>query len=296
MFPPRAWLALSATGFLAASAVASAQQTSLGVHADDTPAWYFREQAGRRVSFVCPASDRWFRPVWGTDVYTADTKLCSAAIHAGKLKFGQPGLVTIVIGAHEEPYVGSERNGVTSDDYGAWPMSFTFDESAPGEIEWKTSATGVPADLKDTITVVCPGKGDLSGLVWGTEMYTIDSSICVAAVHAGVMTTAGGPVQLTMTAGRDDYSGTERNGVISRSWGKQTQSYVFAASGKSDAGGRTIQLAGFSAAGVAKAAIARTIQLEGFSATGTAPETKEPRTIQLKGWTGTGLGTKPRGD
>ncbi|WP_346729629.1 LCCL domain-containing protein [Corallococcus exiguus] len=38
--------------------------------------------------------------------------------------------------------------------------------------------------------------------MWGTDLYTDDSSVCVAAVHAGAITTAGGTVVVTISRGR----------------------------------------------------------------------------------------------
>lgn len=268
-------MALVIATFLAATTPpAQAQQLYLVAKVEETP-WDYRGQEGRRLSFICPASDRWFRPVWGTDVYTIDSKLCSAAIHAGRLQYGKSGLVTITVGAHGEPYVGSVRNGVTSESYDVYPMSFTFDTSSePAPVEWQTSVYGMPGDFTGRIAVVCPEKSDLSAKVWGEDVYTLDSSICVAAVHAGVITSAGGPVQLAMAPGRDKYVGSTRHGVTSTSWGRQEQSYEFIANGQPVRGGN------------------RTIKLAGFTAAGEAPLEEEPRVIRLDGWTASGPAKK----
>jgi hypothetical protein len=67
--------------------------------------------------------------------------------------------------------------------------------------------------------VVCPAKGEVHS-VWGTELYTGDSSICTAAVHAGAITVdGGGEVTFTMEPGQTRYEGSEANGVTSSSWG-----------------------------------------------------------------------------
>ena len=85
---------------------------------------------------------------------------------------------------------------------------------------WNTSATNV-AD-EGEFDFGCPADGSVEFQVWGGEdgQYTSDSSICVAAVHAGVITPAdGGTVHVTITPGLDTYgSGFEANGVTSTDW------------------------------------------------------------------------------
>ena len=60
----------------------------------------------------------------GTDVYTADSALGAAAVHAGVLAAGETGLVKVTVLPGRERYEGSDRNGVTAQDFGALPRSF----------------------------------------------------------------------------------------------------------------------------------------------------------------------------
>jgi hypothetical protein len=90
---------------------------------------------------------------------------------------------------------------------------------AGGELDWATTAVDHVRGDRGTFTVVCPPKGEVHS-VWGTELYTGDSSICTAAVHAGAITLdAGGEVTFTMEPGQTRYEGGEANGVTSSSWG-----------------------------------------------------------------------------
>jgi hypothetical protein len=59
--------------------------------------------------------------LWGTDVYTTDSCLAMAAVHAGVLKVGQTGIVRVQIIGQHPGFVGSMRNGIASDHYGAHP-------------------------------------------------------------------------------------------------------------------------------------------------------------------------------
>ena len=63
--------------------------------------------------------------VWGTDVYTDDSSICRAALHAGVIT-PSGGTVTMTRGDGLPLYVGSTRNGVMSNDFGSYPVSITF--------------------------------------------------------------------------------------------------------------------------------------------------------------------------
>ena len=64
--------------------------------------------------------------MWGTDIYTDDSALACAAVHAGVVLAGQTKVVTVKIVAGQSSYQGSVRNGVTSSSYGTWPGSYSF--------------------------------------------------------------------------------------------------------------------------------------------------------------------------
>jgi hypothetical protein len=62
--------------------------------------------------------------VWGTDVYTSDSSLATAAVHAGAIKVGQTGVVRVTIVVPPPMYDGSTRNGVTSQPWNFHPGAF----------------------------------------------------------------------------------------------------------------------------------------------------------------------------
>lgn len=66
--------------------------------------------------------------IWGTDVYTCDSRLAAAAVHSGALRIGEKGLVrvTILDGSRQE-YVGTTRNGITAYDYTSYPTAFRIE-------------------------------------------------------------------------------------------------------------------------------------------------------------------------
>lgn len=108
-----------------------------GSFADAASSWArnateYRDKVGEQFTISCSADGN-FGAVWGTDTYTADSSICTAAVHAGALEKADGGKVTIRIAAGEQQYKGSTANDVTSNDYGKYDSSFTIvDESSEG--------------------------------------------------------------------------------------------------------------------------------------------------------------------
>ena len=61
--------------------------------------------------------------------------------------------------------------------------------------------------------------------VWGDQLYTDDSSICSAAIHAGVIGPGGGEFEVVMAPGEQSYGASTRHGVASQKWGQWRGSY-----------------------------------------------------------------------
>lgn len=100
-------------------------------------------------------------------------------------------------------------------------------ETTPQGDPWQTTMSGFK--VGERVRHVCPPGGS-EYTVWGGEngVYTDDSSICTAAVHAGLVTLErGGSVTVTKTEGLSDYPGSTHNGVTTREWGSWPGSFVF---------------------------------------------------------------------
>lgn len=105
---------------------------------------------------------------------------------------------------------------------------------------WATQANQLGGRSGQRFTLVCPGEGTLSGRLWGTDLYTDDSSICTAAVHAGLINTArGGTVTIELRPGAGAYNASSRYGVNSQGYGAWSGSFVFVGGGQTG-GGRGI--------------------------------------------------------
>jgi hypothetical protein len=66
--------------------------------------------------------------VWGTEVYTSDSRLAAVVVHAGLLQPGQKGIVKLRVLPGQKSYRGTTANGVTSRDWGKWNLSFTVEK------------------------------------------------------------------------------------------------------------------------------------------------------------------------
>jgi hypothetical protein len=166
--------------------------------------------------------------VWGTDIYTDDSALCLAALHAGVVGAGG-GTVTVLRGEGRQLYIGSTRNGIASNDFGRYGASITFDGTAtPTGPEPCPATLSINRDLPTPFRCTCgAGAASISGAVWGTDLYTDDSTLCLAAVHAGAIGPEGGLVTVLRSEGRPLYVGSARNGVTSHDFGGYVASIRF---------------------------------------------------------------------
>lgn len=182
-------------------------------------------------SYTCTCTpDAAVGSVWGSGPYTADSNLCTAAIHAGVLGFDGGTVVAIATG-EQMSFSGSEANGVVSGDWGSYPNSFFFDMPvSAAEAEMVPVVEGevcgpYPKDAESYVCACPAGSG--GGGVWGSSPYTADSHICTAALHGGLIGPEGGMVMTLRTAGLESYFGSDINGVTSRDWGSYDTSFVF---------------------------------------------------------------------
>ena len=172
---------------------------------------------------ACAESGGKNRSVWGSGPYTGDSDVCSAARHAGAVDdSGGPVRVTAAPG--QSAYQGSEANGVSTSNWGAYGDSFQIEPlraRADG-----AACSFLPAEADAHECVCAPAKG-ADGSVWGSGPYTADSHICTAARHAGVISNQGGAVNVLRVRGLPGYSGSEANGVTTTDWGRFETSLVF---------------------------------------------------------------------
>jgi hypothetical protein len=62
--------------------------------------------------------------LWGTDVYTGDSAIALAAVHAGLVRPGETAILKVTVTRPLPQYPGSTRNGVTSHDFGPFGTAY----------------------------------------------------------------------------------------------------------------------------------------------------------------------------
>lgn len=72
--------------------------------------------------------------IWGTEVYTYDSNLATAAVHSGVLKVGQKGIVKVTLLKNPNAHQGSTQNGVTSSGWGSYSASYTVERPKPDDV------------------------------------------------------------------------------------------------------------------------------------------------------------------
>lgn len=201
----------------------------------ETNATSLNGKDGETMTLACSPNGE-AHTVWGSDIYTSDSSICTAGVHSGLITFQQGGTVTIEVRPGLKIYGASERNGVTTSTYGAWQQSFVFrtpntetvvrDAQDATPVLWNTGATMANFESGKTLKFRCPADGKPAS-VWGTDTYTLDSSICTAAAHAGkIQLETGGPVTIEMRAGESSYKGSTRNGINSSDYGPYGSSFI----------------------------------------------------------------------
>lgn len=114
--------ALNLSGVRDLRSRAMAPRTPENVLADPGNLTQFQGQVGQTLYFRVTGALN--GSVWGTDLYTADSNLATAAVHAGILQNGQEGILKVTMMPPPAGFTGSTRNGITSSSYGMYPSAF----------------------------------------------------------------------------------------------------------------------------------------------------------------------------
>jgi hypothetical protein len=112
---------LAAPALLAAVDVTAVAQTSttqtITAKPDPGTLVRYRGYTKEVYYFLVKGSDQ--GTIWGTGIYTDDSPLAVAAVHAGKLEVGQRGIIGVRMLDGLAEYQGSTEHGIASRDYGS---------------------------------------------------------------------------------------------------------------------------------------------------------------------------------
>ncbi|XP_072107076.1 vitrin isoform X2 [Mobula birostris] len=105
--------------------------------------------------------------------------------------------------------------------------------------EQRTKRTSVPqidcdiragkVKVSEFVARCPPGCLGTKQAVWGTEIYASVSSVCVAAIHSGVIRNRGGKIHVRKVPNSSSYKGTFSNGVRSLSLPRWKDSFIVSA-------------------------------------------------------------------
>lgn len=97
---------------------------------------FLASDAPQRIQDLCetPGTTYYFRvtgatdgSIWGTNVYTGDSVLATAAVHAGAVGAGETAVVRVTVMPPQAQYPGSVRHSVASHDYGRYGTAYRID-------------------------------------------------------------------------------------------------------------------------------------------------------------------------
>ncbi len=189
---------------------------------------YYRDQVGTEFLIYLTGDNE--NQCWGGEdnIYTDDSALGTAAVHAGLLKVKETKLIKVKMLAGRDNYPSITRNGITSEEMESFDGSYQLSAAQPGEIG---NAPVAMDDFKGKydIIFVFRVKGDKEGPIWGGGkdlVYTTDSYVATAAVHAGVVKAGQtGIVKIRILPGRKSYPAVTRNGLTSHDFEEWEGSY-----------------------------------------------------------------------
>lgn len=174
--------------------------------------------------FNCPANCQNKKgKVWGTLFYDVQSSICRAAIHYGIIN-NNGGLVDTTRKDKLPFFVKATKNGIES-----------FSKYKAGNAFVVSKVERQSVDCYATVAEICPFKKPYSNCprvfcpancknepsywapVVGNSFYTERSSICRAAIHAGVIQAGGGYVDVLPLDKKKSYVGVLKNGIQSES-------------------------------------------------------------------------------
>lgn len=88
------------------------------------------------------------------------------------------------------------------------------------------TARDIHGELGSSYIVSCPAG--CGRYIFGTDVYTGDSSICTAAIHAGLISPQGGSVEVILEKGRPAYRGSTQHKISSNDYGSYSSSFRLA--------------------------------------------------------------------
>ncbi|XP_056246436.1 cysteine-rich secretory protein LCCL domain-containing 1-like [Seriola aureovittata] len=160
--------------------------------------------------------------VVGTGHYDMQSSVCGAALHSGVID-NDGGWLDVTRLGRKQQFTKSYKNGIQSIGKNRSANSFKV-ESVPVKAVRCDTTVAIFCPFKKPLRhcprLYCPRNclRDGRARVIGTKFYSDKSSICRAAIHAGVIQNeSGGYLDVMPVDKRRQYSGSYQNGITSES-------------------------------------------------------------------------------
>ena len=184
----------------------------------DKTSYYYNDPVKLSWSSKNATSAQWVSDTSGKDNVTPP---------AGVPATQGSGIVTANVSGN--PYLTLSVSG----SGGTATCSATFAVASP--VTSSTKAVEHRGKNGSKFTYQCPAAATQGGVVWGSNPYTDDSSVCTAARHAGAIDKTGGLVTITISGGKSSYTGSTSNGVTSQKWDRFDGSFTVESASVDDA-------------------------------------------------------------
>lgn len=174
--------------------------------------------------FNCPANCLYSKArVWGTSYYDVQSSICRAALHQGVID-NNGGLVDTLRKDNFPFFVKATKNGIESLSKYKPGNAFMVSKVEIRSVYCYTTAREI-CQLKGQFSycprALCPANCKNEPSYWapviGTGVFADGSSICRAAIHAGIIRASGGYVDILALDKKKSYTGSLKNGVQSES-------------------------------------------------------------------------------
>jgi hypothetical protein len=143
-------------------------------------------------------------------VHTKDSaiagKIAAAALRVSTAQFGEQQLKLADVVVMRSPNLEESKPG---------PKNVLADPGSLGAFQAQVGAT-----LAFRVT------GGVGGSIWGTDFYTLDTTLATACVHAGLLKVGQtGIIKVTILGPQGAFQGSTRNGVTSSAYGGYPGAY-----------------------------------------------------------------------
>jgi hypothetical protein len=136
--------------------------------------------------------------------------MCLAALHSGHIT-KEGGLFIVKKGGPLDAYVGSVKNGVSTQSYGSFDHMLILPSELDIKLTFSSNQCGPRIGVCKGKANNCIEKGD----VWGENPYVRESNLCKAGLHSGIISENGGIFMVEESGTNGGYIGSNKNSISS---------------------------------------------------------------------------------